>query len=111
MRKDVDELTRVDPFQKLRFEGEWFELRTAWESLSWWRKKGTLGMNTGFSRSSGEEGLRFFVLGAMAESPEPTPAVESSTAIEARPPSRVKTQTQSPTRAPGSRVSTRPWEC
>lgn len=45
VRKDVNELTRVDPFQKLRFEGEWFELRTAWESLSWWRKKGTLGMN------------------------------------------------------------------
>lgn len=51
------------------------------------------------------------MLGARAESPEVTPAVESSTAVEARAPSRVKTQTQSPTGTLGSRVSTRPWEC
>lgn len=44
VRLDINGLSRVYPFQTLQFEGEWFELRTAWESLSWWRKKGTLGM-------------------------------------------------------------------
>lgn len=44
VRQDIDALPRVgNRFKNLRFEGDWFELRTTWESFSWWRKKGSLG--------------------------------------------------------------------
>lgn len=42
-RKDIDVVPRIDNFRRLKFEADWFELRTTWEALSWWRKKGSLG--------------------------------------------------------------------